>query len=99
VYDFSFDEYNLAFFGLAQLFWLLYPKFGQFFPNLQVTLLSIYFSLDIKVFYYYKMSLCQTLVCMDKRLVNTILVIFLQISKLLEKRLTQKLPRLSNHFD
>jgi hypothetical protein len=35
---FSFTEYNLTFFGLAQLFWLLYPKFGRFFPNLLVTL-------------------------------------------------------------
>jgi hypothetical protein len=30
---FSFDEYNLTFFGLTQLFWLLYPKFGQFFSQ------------------------------------------------------------------
>jgi hypothetical protein len=35
---FSFGEYNLAFFGLAQLFWLLYIKFGRSFPNLLVTL-------------------------------------------------------------
>ncbi len=41
---FSFDEYNLAFFGLAQLFWLLYPKFGRFFPNLLVTLELTHFS-------------------------------------------------------
>jgi hypothetical protein len=35
----SFDKYILAFFA-RQLFWLLFPKFGQFFPNLLVTLVA-----------------------------------------------------------
>jgi hypothetical protein len=33
----SFDENILAFF-VWQLFWLLFPKFGHFFPKLLVTL-------------------------------------------------------------